>query len=395
MPKNKALITIFLIVFIDLMGFGLVIPLLPFIAEKFGAEPYVIGFLTATYSLFQLLAAPVMGRLSDRYGRKRLLIASQIGTFVGFILLAIAGNIWIVFLSRLIDGITGGNISIAQAYVADVTTKQERAKGMGVLGAAFGLGFIFGPTIAGVLSPYGLAVPAYFAAAASFTTIFTTFFFLKETVQEKEAIKSPKTKVNLQEFKKMLAIKPLGTLVIGFFLLNLSFSMLFGNFALWTQKEFNYGAKQNGFLFAYIGILAVVVQLGVLPYLVKKLKEIKLLLYSIIVMAIGFFLLPAIISPFFIYVALTFIAVGNGLSNPTIQALASEDVDPHEYGGVLGFFQSSGSFGRIFGPILGGVLFSAFGASTPFFVAAILITLIYFYLRPNLKPNLKLAPSKT
>ena len=150
--KNKSLLTIFLIVFIDLLGFGIILPLLPYIAEKYSANPFQIGMLTATYSFFQLIAAPILGRLSDRYGRKKLLIISQFGSAVGYLILGLSGNLPLLFLSRIIDGITGGNISIAQAYIADVTTKENRARGMGMIGAAFGLGFIFGPAIGGFLS---------------------------------------------------------------------------------------------------------------------------------------------------------------------------------------------------------------------------------------------------
>ena len=383
--KNKSLLTIFLIVFIDLLGFGIILPLLPYIAEKYSAGPLQIGLLTATYSFFQLIASPILGRLSDRYGRKKLLIISQLGSAVGYLILGLAGNLPLLFLSRIIDGITGGNISIAQAYIADVTDKKNRARGMGIIGAAFGLGFIFGPAIGGFLSRFSYSAPAYFATTVSLFTVLTTIFFLKETVDEKNAMVSPKTKLSFEEFKRVLAMKPIGLLIFVFFVLNTAFSIMQGNFALWTQKTFNYGPSQNGWLFAYIGVLAVLVQLRVLPFLTKRFEEKTILYISLFSMFIGLSLIPFSPYPNFLYVALFFLPLGNGLANPTIQALASENVPPKEYGGTLGFLQSAGSFGRIIGPIIGGIIFQSFGKDNVFYFAGFIIFALLVYSRLRLK----------
>jgi DHA1 family tetracycline resistance protein-like MFS transporter len=385
MKNKKSLMTIFLIVFIDLLGFGIILPLLPYIAEKYSAGPLQIGLLTATYSFFQLIASPILGRLSDRYGRKKLLIISQFGSAIGYLILGLSGSLPLLFLSRIIDGITGGNISIAQAYIADVTTKENRVKGMGIIGAAFGLGFIFGPAIGGFLSKFSYSAPAYFATAVSLITVLTTIFFLKETINEKEAKKSPKTKLNLKEFQRILSIYPIGILIITFFVVNLASSIQQGNFALWTEKTFNYGPSENGWLFAYIGILAVFVQLKVLPFLAKKFNE-KIILYiSLFFMFIGLSLIPLIPAPNFLYVSLFFLPFGYGLSNPTIQALASKNVPKEEYGGTLGFLQSAGSLGRIIGPIVGGIIFQSFGKDNAFYFAGFIILVILIYSRLKLK----------
>jgi len=382
--KNKSLLTIFLIVFIDLLGFGIILPLLPYIAEIYKATSLQIGLLTAVYSFFQLIASPILGRLSDRYGRKKLLIISQIGSAVGYLVLGMAGNLPLLFLSRIIDGITGGNISIAQAYIADVTTKENRAKGMGMIGAAFGLGFIFGPAIGGFLSKFSFSTPAYFATAISLLSVFATIFFLKETVDEEKAMVSPKTKLNLKEFKRVLSIYPIGILIVVFFIVNLASSIQQGNFALWTQKTFNYGPAQNGWLFAYIGVLAVIVQLRVLPFLTKKFNEKTILFISLICLFLGLVLIPLIPTPNFLYISLFFLPFGFGLSNPTIQALASENVPKEEYGGTLGFLQSAGSFGRIIGPIIGGVVFEFFGKDNAFYLAGFIVLVILVYSKLNL-----------
>ena len=383
--KNKSLLTIFLIVFIDLLGFGIILPLLPYIAEKYSANPFQIGMLTATYSFFQLIAAPILGRLSDRYGRKKLLIISQFGSAVGYLILGLSGNLPLLFLSRIIDGITGGNISIAQAYIADVTTKENRARGMGIIGAAFGLGFIFGPAIGGFLSKFSYSAPAYFATVVSLLSVFATVFFLKETVDEKKAKVSPKTKLNFGEFKRVFSIQPIGLLIFVFLILNFAFSIMQGNFSLWTQKTFNYGPAENGWLFAYIGILAVLVQLRVLPFLTKKFSEKTILYISLFSMFIGLSLIPFSLNANFLYVALFFLPLGNGLANPTIQALASENVPHEEYGGTLGILQSAGSLGRIIGPIVGGIIFQSFGKDNTFYFAGFIIFALLVYSKLKLK----------
>lgn len=385
MKNNKSLIIIFFIVFIDLLGFGIILPLLPYIAEKYQATPFTIGVLSATYSFFQLIASPILGRLSDRYGRKKLLIISQLGSAIGYLILGLANNLPLLFLSRIIDGITGGNISIAQAYIADITTKENRAKGMGLIGAAFGLGFIFGPAIGGAMSKISYSTPAYFAALISLITVFATTFFLKETVNEKKAKTSPRTKLTWKEFKRILSLYPIGTLIIVFFLLNTAFSVMQGNFALWTQKTFNFDASQNGWYFTYIGILAVVFQLQLLPKVVKKFHEKKILLTSLFFMFLGLILIPLSKHPSFLFVALFFMPLGNSLANPTIQALASENVPQEEYGETLGILQSAGSMGRILGPVIGGEIFQTLGKDVAFYLAGLVILFTLIYLKLKLK----------
>src|SRR3990167_11474297 len=383
--KNKPLLTIFLIVFVDLLGFGIILPLLPYIAEKFKADPAQIGFLSATYSFFQLIATPILGRLSDRYGRKKLLIISQIGSTFGYLLLGLAHNLPLLFISRMVDGITGGNISIAQAYIADVTTKENRAKGKGMIGAAFGLGFIFGPAIGGFLAGFGYSYPAYFAMGVSCITVLATVLFLPESVDVKKAATTKRTAFNLAEFKKIIFNPTIGYLIVVFFLLNTSFSVLQGNFALWTQAKFGFGPQQNGFFFAYIGILAVIFQLKVLPFAVKRFHEKKLLKYSFFFLALSMFLMPLIPMASFLLLTQLLFVLGNSMANPSIQALASENVPKEEYGGTLGILQSAGSLGRIIGPIIGGEIFFHYGKDMPFFLAAGVLFAVFIYLQAKLK----------
>ena len=379
--SNKPLLTIFLIVFVDLLGFGIVLPLLPYIAEKYQASPFTIGILGASYSLFQLIAGPLLGRLSDRYGRKRILVISQVGSAVGYLILGLANNIPLLFLARIIDGITGGNISIAQAYIADITTKENRAKGMGLIGAAFGLGFIFGPAIGGFLAKYNYSYPGYFAMIISLITVFLTIFTLTETVSSEQRKSEPKAQVTLKEFWKVASATNIQYLIIVFFLMNSAFSMMQGTFALWAQKRFNFGPEQNGYIFAFVGIIAVFAQLKLLPILVKRFKERILLNYSTLFFGLGFFFTPFIPNPWYLMITQALIVFGNSMANPSIQALASERVPKEEYGETLGFLQSAGSLGRIVGPVLGGFLFGSLGINSPFFFAAAVVIGIFFYLQ--------------
>jgi len=381
MQKNKyALFTIFLIVFVDLLGFGIILPLLPYIAEQYHASPFTIGLLGATYSLFQLLSGPILGRLSDRYGRKKLLALSQAGSALGYLILGLSNSLPLLFMARIIDGVTGGNISIAQAFIADITTKENRAKGMGIIGAAFGLGFIFGPAIGGFLAKYSYSYPAYFATAVSVITVLLTLLTLPETVPTTERAQATKAKISWSAFKEVLISPHIGYLVVTFFLVNSAFSLMQGSFALWTQQKFGFGPEQNGYIFAFVGIMAVICQLVLLPFMVKRFHEKTLLNYSTVFFALGFVLIPFVPNPWYLLITQTFLIFGNSMANPAIQALASEHVAKEEYGETMGILQSSGSLGRIIGPVLGGYLFGAYGINSPFFFAAIVIALMFFYL---------------
>ncbi|MBP9702239.1 MFS transporter [Candidatus Woesebacteria bacterium] len=382
--NNSRLTTIFLIVFIDLLGFGLILPLLPYIAENYNANPLVIGLLSASYSLFQFLAGPILGRLSDRYGRKKILIISQIGSVIGYLLLATANSLPLLFLSRIIDGITGGNISIAQAYMADITDKKTRAKGMGLLGAAFGLGFMLGPATGGYLSRFGFAIPALVAAIIGTITTLMTVFFLKETVNLKVSTRSPNTKLTWDKFRLLLSKQPIGLLIVVSFLISLGFAGMQGTYAIWAQDSFNWGPSQVGSIFAYIGILSIIAQTQLLPRLISYFGEKKLLIISLPTLALGFLLLSLTRSlPLHLF-ANFFIVLGNSLANPTLNALATENIEPSEYGETLGVLQSASSLGRIIGPALAGELYFVIGKNSPFQLSALILILTSIYLSRRL-----------
>jgi DHA1 family tetracycline resistance protein-like MFS transporter len=359
---TKPLIIIFITVFIDLLGFGIVIPALPFYAESdlFNATPFEIGLLFASYSLMQFFFSPVLGSLSDRYGRRPVLFFSILGSAVGYLFIGFATALWMVFLGRIIAGITGGNISTAQAYVADVTTRENRAKGMGLFGATFGLGFIFGPALGGILSRYGIHMPFLFAAVLSLVNAVLLYFILPETVNTAEYKPDPLRKSRLTEVIDSLRDLQFGTLNAVYFFLVTSFSIMTYAFVLYTIERFGYTAEQNGYIFAFIGILAVIFQGGIFNRLVSRFGENPLMVTGCAMMAVSLFAIPYVgpdsggLTAMLLTVAL--LAVGNSMASPAITSLASKISADESQGASLGVLQSGASLARAIGPALGGVL---------------------------------------
>src|SRR5436190_21455323 len=271
--KRSPLLIIFITVFIDLIGFGIVIPVLPFYAEgtKFGATPSQVGLLFASYSVMQLIFAPVMGRLSDKYGRRPVLLVSLLGTALGFMILGFATTLWMLFAGRIIDGVSGGNISTAQAYIADVTTKENRAKGMGLIGAAFGLGFVFGPAIGGILSRWGINVPFLFAGGLALANTVLLYFALPETVTPDHPARV--SAASARGWHQLLAAlrRPALAAVLTIYCLGIvAFTMMTASFSLFMMFQLGYDAYHTGWGFAFVGVISAIVQGGLIGKLVKK-----------------------------------------------------------------------------------------------------------------------------
>src|SRR5215210_569596 len=273
--KRSPLLVIFVTVFIDLVGFGIVIPVLPFyvVGTQFDASPRMVGLLFASYSVMQLIFTPVLGRLSDRYGRRPVLFFSLLGTSAGFLILGFATALWMLFAGRIIDGISGGNISTAQAYIADVTTPEERAKGMGLIGAAFGLGFIFGPAIGGILSRWGIGVPFLFAAGLAFANAVLLYFTLPETVTPDHPARVSAAGGGWSQITASLKQPKLAFVLLIFFLFVVAFSIMTASFALYTMYRFGFDAQHNGYLFGFIGVIGVLIQGVLIGRLVKRWGE--------------------------------------------------------------------------------------------------------------------------
>jgi len=367
--KRSPLIVIFTTVFIDLVGFGIVIPVLPFYAEGtiFNATPRTVGFLFASYSIMQLIFSPILGRLSDRYGRRPVLLISIIGTGIGFLIIGFAQTLLMLFVGRILDGITGGNISTAQAYIADVTTKENRAKGMGLLGAAFGLGFIFGPAIGGILSRWGIHVPFFFAAGLCFANSILLYFSLPETVtKDHPARQSAAGGRGLGQLLQSLKDPLLGFVLTIYFLFIVAFSIMTTSFSLYTMFRFGYDAPHTGYLFAYVGLISVVIQGGLIGKLVKRFGELPLVIVGAFCFAISLFAIP-FVGPAAGGLAALLIgggvfSMGNSLATPALTSLASKSVGPAEQGTVLGVTQSVASLARACGPSLAALLISSSAA---------------------------------
>ncbi len=356
------LIIIFVTIFIDLIGFGMVIPILPFYAssELFRATPLEIGMLFSIYSWMQFFFSPILGRLSDKYGRRPILFISLLGSAVGYFVIGFASTLFMVFLGRIIGGVTGGNISTAQAYIADVTTKENRAKGMGLFGAAFGLGFILGPAIAGILSKYGIHVPFYFAAVLSFANAIALYFVLPESLKPGMRADQASRKGKIAELFESLAEPRFRMVALIYFLLITAFSIMTYAFVLFTAFTFNYTAEENGYLFAYVGFIAIIMQGAVFGIAAKKFGEARLAVFGCLVLTVSLFSMP-FSGPAFgglavLLVISTFLSFGNAFASPALTSLASKNAGEHEQGRVMGVMQSGASLARAIGPTIGGVL---------------------------------------
>ena len=362
---NRArLIVIFTTVFIDLVGFGIVIPVLPFYAQGtlFNATPRTVGLIYTSYSVMQLIFSPILGKLSDRYGRRPVLFYSIIGTGIGFMLLGFANSIWMLFAGRILDGITGGNISTAQAYIADITTDENRAKGMGLIGAAFGLGFVFGPAIGGILSRWGIHVPFLFAAGLCFANAILLYFRLPETLtperraQNRAAARKRRSKQLVDSLKE----PRLAYVMTIYFLFIIAFSIMTATFAFYTMFRFGYDAQETGYLFAYVGVIAVIIQGGLIGRLVKRFGELPLIIIGALCFAISLFAIPfvgpAVGGLGALLVGGAVFSLGNSLATPALNSLASTSVGPDQQGIILGVMQSVASLARAIGPLLQTIL---------------------------------------
>src|SRR5436190_4671824 len=296
--KKSPLLSIFLIVLVDVLGLTIILPLLPFYAESLGATPRIVGLLVAAYAICQLIAGPPLGHLSDRVGRRPVLLVSQMGTCAGFLILAYAHTLWVVFLARIIDGLTAGNLTVAQAYIADVTDADNRTKAFGIIGISFGLGFLVGPGISALLAQYSNQYPIFAAAGLSFTSILCTYFLLPAVV----AHPHPELERGLSRWGALTESfrdTQLGPLLWQFFAFTFAFSTFFSGFALFAERRVThnglpFGTKEVGYLFAFSGLIGVIIQGGGMGRLVKKFGENRLVQTGFATMAASFALLSGV-----------------------------------------------------------------------------------------------------
>jgi DHA1 family tetracycline resistance protein-like MFS transporter len=369
---NRPLLVIFLTIFVNLVGFGIIIPLLPFYAERFGASPFAIGLLFAIFSMAQLVSAPVLGDLSDRYGRRPVLLASLIGTVVSFVLLALAQSLTMLFVARLIDGLSGGNISTARAYVADVTEPRDRSRAYGIIGMAFGTGFILGPAISGLLSRVSYTAPIW--AAAGITVVATVFawVWLPETVHRVPAgtgapFRNLAALVSRPGLRRILAID------FGYWC---AFAVFQTTFALFVARRFGFDAWQTGYFFAAFAVLGAVVQGTMIRPVVSRFGDKRTFMFGLVCTAIGLFAATLTHSAAFFALALVPLALGIGFGHPTMSSLVSRAARADEQGRVQGAASVIESLGRTIGPLWGSASLQRYGEAVPYLSAAAFLLVI-------------------
>jgi MFS family permease len=358
---RSPLLPIFLTVFVDVLGLTLVLPLLPFYAEHFGASPFVVGALAASYAACQLVSGPVLGRISDRVGRKPTLLVSQLGTLAGFATIGFASSLWMLFAGRIIDGLTAGNLSIAQAYISDVTKPENRTKAFALIGIAFGTGFLFGPAVSGFLAKrYGFSAPAFAAAALSFCSILLTAIVLPEAKRQgegpSEAGPTPPAGERNFDFGNFFRRPLPRTRLIQMWAFTLAFATLIGGLALFLERRFSFDVERTGYVYALSGFVGLIVQGGLIGRLVKRLGEERLALIGFISMALGYGLLSLSHDLPELICLVIVSGFGSAVVRPCMTTLLTKSVGRHEQGAALGLSQSLQSVSQIVGPLTAGWL---------------------------------------
>jgi MFS transporter, DHA1 family, tetracycline resistance protein len=380
---NSSLIFIFITVFVDLLGYGIMLPLLPFFVQAQNGGAAIAGALSSLYASAQLFAGPLLGALSDRYGRRPVLLVCLLGTSLGYLMLGLANSLPLIFLAVLIDGLTGGNLTTAYAYIADVTTPENRARGMGMVGAAFGLGLMAGPALGGLLSRYGLYVPAFTASAIALSNVVFGFFVLPESLPlEKREIKSISQILSRgKQFTNLFRQVNIQKFIVALFLLNLAFAGLQSNFPLYSNYRFHWTSTQNSFFYLYVGICAVFIQGFLFGKIQPHFGERRLALAGLLSMTLGLMFMAYAREAWMLYPAVTIIALGTGLSIPSLTALVSFRVSESEQGRLMGGTQTLLSLTAIIGPTLAGISFEWIAFSAPYWLGSLfsLLALIVAY----------------
>jgi multidrug resistance protein len=387
--SSKRIFVIFLVVFIDLLGFGIVIPLLPSFSQNvLHMHETTIGLVAGIFSLMQFIFNPLWGRLSDIYGRKPIIIFSLSGNVLSYILLGLVfsgvfKSIEVLFISRAMAGFFSANIGAAMAYISDITDEKNRSKGMGIIGASFGLGFVFGPFIGGFLAQrFSFGVPVFLSAFLSLAALVLAFIILKESLPEQFRLKNAKQSFKLgpgiQKLNEALRHPNVGFLIILYFIITFSIANIYSTFQLYAESEsgFEFNVEQVSYLFAYIGIIGAFVQGILIRPLVKIFDERKILITGNFIMAIGLGTIPfSHHNLIFLLLSLLLLSLGNGLNQPMTLSLISKFTDPDEQGGILGINQSLSSLARFLGPSWGGLVYEKVGFHAPFLTGGIFMIL--------------------
>ena len=378
MKSKTGLSLIFLTVFIDLLGFGILIPILPsFSIKELGVDEAAVGIAIAIYSLVQFIFNPILGRLSDKHGRKPVIVMCLLINAIGYVIFAFTDSYLILLVSRVVAGVGGSSIAVAQAYIADITTKENRSKGMGLIGSAFGLGFVFGPLIGGFLSKLGYMETGLGAASFSFISFIVTMILLPESLQERNHQVETKRKIfNINAIIKTFKHPELAILISLFFILTFSFANIYGTFALLGLQVYGFTDLQNGYIFGIVGLSSAIVQGGLIGPLTKSLGQKKLLILGSFLIMVTLAIIPYAGNFLWLAVDSVFLSFGTGTLQPTLLSLISEVTSDAEQGITLGVNQSLSALARMFGPLWGGFTFEYLGYPFPFLTGAVFMFLI-------------------
>ena len=389
LSNRRPLTLIFLTLFLDLLGVGILIPITPYLVRHFRSDALTIGLLVLVFSAAQFIMTPVLGALSDRYGRRPILLISLFGTAIGHFMFGLAPSLGFMFAARILDGITGGNISAAQAYIADITPPEDRAKSFGLIGAAFGLGFMMGPAIGGLLSTISLQAPAFAAGTLALLTTVLSYFFLPESLPPERRTKTPLSWSVLNPFRAIggaLARANMRLPLLAGFAINFAYSGLQSHFAIYTLTRFGLNERENSWLLTYLGVMITIIQGGLIRRLMPIFGESKLVRGGLILGTLGFLALIFAPTSGYVYGALTLLSMGSGLAAPALQGLVSQRATGSEQGVVMGVTQSLGSLSRILGPLAAGLTFDAFAPTAPYwtgcFMMIIALSLVLSFPKP-------------
>ncbi|MEZ7879066.1 MAG: MFS transporter [Rhodospirillales bacterium] len=394
------MVVLFLVVVIDLIGFGIIIPLLPFFAEHYQASPFQVGLLMAVYSLTQFVAAPFWGRLSDRIGRRPVLLFSLAGAVLAYLWLGVAEELWALFAARAVGGFMAGNISAAFAYVADITTRETRAKGMGMIGAAFALGFTIGPAIGGILAgsdPHNadFQSPAFAAAGLSAFALILGIFTLKESLSDeiKKRIAEKPKEIQSKQFQIALKKPNIRLLLLLSFLAVFAFAGIEATFALWSRRQYGWGPEQNGYLFALIGFSGALLQGGLIGRMSKRFGEANLIVQGSIALTLGIGLIPFATELWMLIIVMLIAVYGFSVISPSLNSLISLETNEEDQGGMMGVARSATTLARVGGPAWAGTLFSVLGMNWPYFGGACIMAVV-IVISLRILPRLKSIDGK-
>jgi DHA1 family tetracycline resistance protein-like MFS transporter len=380
---DKRLYVIFLIIFTEVLGFSMVLPLIPFLGLSLGLTPIQIGLIISVFSFCQLFASPVTGKLSDRFGRKPLLILSQLSTLAGFLLLGFATTAILLAVARLIDGLLGSNMTVSQAYISDITEPRHRTRVYGYSSGVFGAGMIFGPFIGGVLSRIDYSVPMFFAAAVTLVSIVLVLLFLPETITEKPEKLSLgfDEVIPVNDVKRFVKAPHVRNILLMFFIYNAAFFLFISNFGLLAEAQFHVGADQVGFYMAWIGILRVVIQTFLIARILRALTEESMLKTGIVALAVSMVILALSTDYLFVFVPLIFLAYGAGVGRPILISKLTNSVTQKETATILGVNNSLQSIAQIITPIAGGFIIQYLPSQILPTLSALLFLSLVLFLR--------------